>query len=235
VPQDAPSPSVSSSNISPTSIYLTWNEINSNDDGGDSVIYYSLEWDQGTNKVSWAELSTYTNGMSINKLYTHTMASIFPSGQTNHYRISAKNGVGYGAPCTPVAVLCDEVPTYMNAPTNSSVTYNSIKMDWVAITDSTQRGRDSIVYYSLEWFERPCYADSNVACTTTYVEPTDGTWKEITSWADTSTRLATTKTHTSATYFSANKDFEYRMRAKNGVGMGVPSAITLVRTDDIPQ
>jgi hypothetical protein len=118
VPQDAPTPSISSSNIKPTSIYLTWNEIDSNDDGGDNVIYYSLEWDQGTNKVSWAELSTYSIGMSINKLFTHTMASIFPSGQTNYYRISAKNGVGYGTPCTPVAVLCDEVPTYMNAPTN---------------------------------------------------------------------------------------------------------------------
>lgn len=94
------------------------------------MIYYSLEWDQGTNKASWAELTTYSSGMAINTFYTHNMPSIFPTGQTNYYRVSAKNGVGLGSPCTPVAVLCDEVPIYMYAPTNVSVTYNTIEMNW---------------------------------------------------------------------------------------------------------
>ena len=108
-------------------------------------------------------------------------------------------------------------------------------MDLTIITDSTHIGRDTIIYYGLEWFERPCYADSNVACTSTYVEPTDGTWKEISSYDDAANRLALSKIHSTATYFPANKDFEYRMRAKNGVGTGVPSAITLVLTNDVPE
>lgn len=123
----------------------------------------------------------------------------------------------------------------MNAPTNTSVLYNKITMTWNVITDLTEIGRDTIIYYSLEWFERACYADPNIACTTNFDENTDGQWTEITSYSDTANRLATTKDHEIATYFSANKEFAYRMRAKNGVGIGTPSAITLVLTDDVPQ
>jgi hypothetical protein len=173
--------------------------------------------------------------MAINNFYTHNMASIFPTGQTNFYRVSAKNGAGYGSPCTPVAVLCDEVPIYMYAPTNSSVAYNQIKMDWTIFTDSTYIGRDPVIYYKLEWFERPCYSNSGIACTTTYVEPTDGTWIELTNYDDAPNRLGTSKIHSTTTFFPANKEFEYRMRAKNGVGIGVASAITFVLTNDVPE
>jgi len=45
VPQAANSPVISLSDVDPKSIKLTWTEINSSDNGGDSVIYYRLEWD----------------------------------------------------------------------------------------------------------------------------------------------------------------------------------------------
>ena len=124
----------------------------------------------------------------------------------------------------------------MNAPTNISEVYNAIQMDWTIITDLTDIGRDTIIYYKLEWFERPCYSDLSLTCGTNYNEPTDGEWKEITDFTDSANRLATTKIHYSTgVAFPPNKDFEYRMRAQNGVGMGVASAITVVRTDDVPQ
>ena len=56
----------------------------------------------------------------------------------------------------------------------------------------------------------------------------DGSWIEITDYNDVPNRLATTKIHSTATFFSPNKNFEYRMRAKNGVGMGVPSQIVTI-------
>ena len=87
-------------------------------------------------------------------------------------------------------------------------------------------GRDNIIYYLLEYFNRPCYSDSAITCTTGYVEPDDGTWLELTSYSDTANRLAGTKTHSTGTFFFPNQLFDYRMRAKNGVGIGFPSSIT---------
>jgi len=70
------------------------------------VIYYRLEWDQGALNV-WQELNSYSLGMAIETSYTHTSATIFPSGGTLNYRLTPKNGVGYGNPSTATSVLCD--------------------------------------------------------------------------------------------------------------------------------
>lgn len=161
------------------------------------MIYYRVDY--SLDNTNWAEISTYTPGMSINTALTHTPGYIFPSAGTIYYRVVPKNGVGYGSPSTVTPVQSDSVPTFMNAPTNTSVTYNSIDMSWTIITDDTDIGRDPIIYYTMEWFSRPCYTDSAITCTTTYVEPDDGTWTEITSFSDVSNRLATSKIHSTST------------------------------------
>jgi hypothetical protein len=75
-----------------------------------------------------------------------------------------------------------------------------------------------------------------LTCGTTFVEPTDGTWIELTSYSDVPNRLATSKMHYSyGVSFPANKNFEYRLKAMNGVGMGDPSSVTVAITDDIPK
>jgi len=56
----------------------------------------------------------------------------------------------------------------MNIAVNTSVTYNQITLTWDVITDETHIGRDPIIYYSLEFFDRPCYTNAAIACTTTY-------------------------------------------------------------------
>jgi hypothetical protein len=136
--------------------------------------------------------------MSIATSFTHTSGSTFTSGATLNYRITPKNNVGYGNPSTATSVLCDQEPTFMNAPTNTSVKYNEITITWNVITDETDRGRDTIIYYSLEWFSRSCYSDPNTPCTATFVEPDDGTWIELTSYSDAANRLATSKVHSTA-------------------------------------
>jgi len=78
------------------------------------------------------------------------------------------NGVGFGVNSSPTPVLCDSVPTFMNPPVSTSVTYNEISLTWNIITDATEIGRDPIIYYKLEFFERPCYSDSAITCTATY-------------------------------------------------------------------
>jgi hypothetical protein len=134
-PTAANAPVVDPNNISPTSIYLTWTEITSTYNGGDTVVYYRLEWEQTTN--NWVELTTYTVGGPIQTSYTHTPGYIFTSGATINYRISAMNGVGYGVYSSTTPVLCDAVPPTMNVPViaTSDITYNSIKITWSVLTD----------------------------------------------------------------------------------------------------
>jgi hypothetical protein len=154
-----------------------------------------------------------------------------------NYRIRAKNGVGFGPTGTEVPVVCDSSPTYMTTPTNTSTTPTTITITYSIITDPSDTGRDTIIYYSLEFFNRKCYTDpSNYPTCTTTFDAGDGTWEEITSYSESSTRLATTRTHTANTdtVFSANKDYNYRARAKNGVDSGAYSTVISVRTDDVP-
>jgi hypothetical protein len=82
--------------------------------GGDAVIFYLLEWDQGKN--IWTALNSYTTDMTIPTSYQHNVGYVLPSGGTINYRLTAKNGVGYGKISTITPVTCDSVPLACNAP-----------------------------------------------------------------------------------------------------------------------
>jgi len=61
--------------------------------GGDPVIYYQLDWDQG--KSVWEPLNSYTTNMAVPLSYVHTPPAILNSGGTYVYRLTAKNGVDF--------------------------------------------------------------------------------------------------------------------------------------------
>jgi hypothetical protein len=66
-------------NVNPTWIYLTWSGISDiASTGGDTVIYYELQWDQGNG--SWTPVTTYVLGASINYAYNVTSTTPFPNG-----------------------------------------------------------------------------------------------------------------------------------------------------------
>jgi len=59
-------------------------------------------------------------------------------------------GVGIYSPTDEF--LTDNTPTRMNTPTeDSSTNANLIKVNWDAITDEADTGRDPVIYYKLEW------------------------------------------------------------------------------------
>jgi hypothetical protein len=170
--------------------------------------------------------------MAIPLSKVHTPSAILTSGMTIKYRLTAKNGVAYGAISTETPVLCDAVPKKMDVPMVSMIRYNYISIYWTLLTTDDKIGRDPILYYHLEFFDRPCYAaNSVVACTTTF-DPVDGTWTDLMS---TVTTITNSKTHSATSIFSAGKTFNYRVRAKNGVGWGDYSDILDVLTPVKPQ
>ena len=170
--------------------------------------------------------------MAIPLKYEHVPAAILTSGMTIHYRLTAKNGVNYGKVSTETPVLCDAVPRKMDTPMVSMIRFNKIDLYWNLLTTDSDVGRDPILYYHIEFFDRPCYApNAVVACTTTF-DAVDGTWIDLMSTVTTITNF---KVHSATTIFSAGKYYNYRVRAKNGVGWGDYSDILDVLTPVRPQ
>lgn len=65
-------PVITDANIHPTNIVLTWTGISTDSyTGRDPIIFYGVEWDQGTN--TWINLTTGTEGLILT--YTHTCPS----------------------------------------------------------------------------------------------------------------------------------------------------------------
>ena len=54
--------------------------------------------------------------MEIPYAHTHNPSAMFPSGSTQKYRLTAKNGVGYGVVSASSSMTADEVPIACNAP-----------------------------------------------------------------------------------------------------------------------
>ena len=109
-----------------------------------------LEWDQGS--CTWESLNTYTANMNIPYSYIHYPTNMFPTGSTQTYRLTAKNGVGYGVVSTPTPMTADEVPIACNDPiiADADIYPQKVTVTWTAIND-VENGRDPIIFYRLDW------------------------------------------------------------------------------------
>ena len=96
----------------------------------------------------------------------------------------------------------------MNPPIEVDVFYNQIFMRWDAISDWSDTGGDDIIYYKVEFLDKPCYSGDTLDCTGQL-----GTWLELTDF-DTQGILTTFVHEIPADqHFSRNKFFEYRICA----------------------
>jgi hypothetical protein len=68
------------------------------------------------------------------------------------------------------------------------------------------------------------------SCTTGFTAD-DGTWIDLTTTVST---IITSKSHTTSTFYSEGKNFEYRVRANNDVGYGQYSDILTIKTPTRP-
>ena len=94
----------------------------------------------------WLEVSTYPNMNSLLEL-----TSGFLLNTRYRVKVAAQNGVGVGIYSPTDEFLTDNTPTRMNTPTeDSSTNANLIKVNWDAITDEADTGRDPVIYYKLE-------------------------------------------------------------------------------------
>lgn len=96
--------------VTPTSIYVSWTTLTAFEDRGrDTILNYLLEYYDGSSWSTVVETNAYTH------TYTHVITSGFPANTDRSdyfvkYRVSAKNGIGYGILSPELSVLTDTYP-----------------------------------------------------------------------------------------------------------------------------
>ena len=92
-------------------------------------------------------------------------AGPFESNMLIKLRTIARNGVGYGAYSAVTTIHADSIPLRMNSPIEVKTDFNMIWISWTPILAWSDTGGDSIVYYQVEFLEKPCYANDFDDCT----------------------------------------------------------------------
>lgn len=162
-------PIVSEADVHPRWIHITWDSITTETHiGRDAIIFYDLQWDAegtaGTPEETWVSL--IDEGAGVLNAFNHTKPDneLFLANSDIHYRLRAKNGVGYGVYSDLTASKTDDVPQFMNPPTLVSCDYNNITLTWEPISGPDETGRDPVTYYQLMFFDMPCFADDDSSC-----------------------------------------------------------------------
>lgn len=147
--------SLSATQVDPYLITITWTNLTTNTETGrDPITFYSVEWDQGlgtANAANWVAVNAESAG--IQNPFPHPRATLFPPGQNVNYRVRAKNGVGFGPYSAVLPVLTDTIPVAMTPPSALAADINPywIKLSWSPLAFGTDTGRDTIIFYDLQW------------------------------------------------------------------------------------
>ena len=180
-----------------TRINLSWTAPAS--DGGSPISGYKIEESPNGNS-SWTVLVATTGGAST----THSDTGL-PGGTTRHYRVSAINTNGAGAPSNVAGTTTGT--TVPGAPTRLTATASGtarINLSWTA---PARDGGTPITGYRIE-------------------ESPDGT----SSWTDLVTDTSDTRTTYSHTGLPGGTTRHYRVSAINSNGAGAPSSVDSATT-----
>ena len=180
-----------------TRINLSWTAPGS--DGGSPIIGYRIE-SSPNGRSSWTVLVATTGGAGT----THSDTGL-PGGATRHYRVSAINSNGAGAPSnvagTTTGTSVPGAPTSLTATASGTARIN---LSWTA---PARDGGTRITGYRIE-------------------ESPDGT----SSWTDLVTDTTDTRTTYSHTGLSGGATRHYRVSAINSNGAGAPSSVDSATT-----
>eukprot|EP00347_Sterkiella_histriomuscorum_P011727 403371340 len=129
-----PKPMVSptrGANTGPSQIDVRWSEfLISPSNGGVTVTSYNLQWDKGTNGVSWFNLIGFQPpSLATSMIVTN---GIF-SGQTYLFKVRAYNLIGWGNFSQPFGIKAARAPPQMTQPSTSVDTSTGhFKISWAA-------------------------------------------------------------------------------------------------------
>ncbi len=205
--------------IDPKAISISWvaliNSTQFDLQGFELITYYTLEVDKG----SGYEVLNPTGSIITN--YIHESTTPFTRNTAFKYRVAASNPVGFGAYSDELSLSTDNVPSEVKNLALVSTLPKQIKIKWDALLLESDTGRDTVIYYKLEYHD-------NLPSTTL--------WTELTK---SSNPLVLEFQHDVDSPFPANIDqsdhfVKYRVSALNGVEYGVTTEL-LVLTKTFPR
>jgi hypothetical protein len=123
------------------------------------------------------------------------------------FRLKAKNGVDYSNTYATTTCTSLNVPTAMTALSYGTVTPKSIVVSWNELLDLNLNGRDTPIFYQLEWYNS---------------EVSPVRW-DILTFKNIQGKVLTF-THTRSTVFPSGSTQLYRVVAQNNMGIGGVSA-----------
>ncbi len=181
-----------------TRIDLEWDQPGF--DGGSTITGYRIEY-SGDEGSTWTNLVANTGRTTTR--YAHTGLH---AGTTRHYRVSAINSVGPGAPSNvDSATTAPNVPGPPLGLSAAAVSMTQIDLSW-----------------------SPPASDSGSAITGYRIEVSNtGT----SGWSVLAANTGSTDTEYSHTGLTPDTTLHYRVKAINGVGSGAPSNVDRATTD----
>lgn len=206
--------------ISPLTIQIYWSDlVRYQETGRDPLTNYKVEY-LSDETTGWAQiLETTPTTLS----FLHTSATILPCNvdRSNYYvkyRVSAKNGVGYGMLSEDLLVLTDTFPKKMDAmAVVGDVVPGQFTVSWTRIdnTIDDDTGRDLVKNYQLQWKEQ-----------------STNDWVTLLTAPETQSTFLIKNTTTSN--YKLNTYYNLRIAAINNVGMGQYTDLLTVLTDNVP-
>lgn len=83
---------------------LSWTALTSPATGGSSILSYQLEWDSGTNGVTWSTIVGLSPFTTATTFSVTGSSSGLTAGQSYGFRVSAYNIFGWGSASTPAYI-----------------------------------------------------------------------------------------------------------------------------------
>lgn len=172
-------PEVVYDNIHPFWITITWSPITTDADiGRDTIIFYDLQYNDGTTygtpEETWTNMMVESDGVQLS--FNHTNPTGFPSYTMIYYKLRSKNGIGYGVFSTVLSFMTDSIPFRMKTPITVYINYNAISISWDPITLPEETGSDEIIYYMVQFNDKNCFTYDLIPCSEA---DNVGTWTEV--------------------------------------------------------
>lgn len=125
-------------------IIINWTALSSPGDGYSSIIAYNLQFDKGTNGVTWYDLYGVVPTAT---LLSFTLTSDIVPGGKYLFRIRAGNVHGFGSFSNAFTIMAAGKPFKANTPTTSiDAATGKLEIQWTAPHD----GSDAITSYLIE-------------------------------------------------------------------------------------
>lgn len=180
------------------------------DDGGDAVTKYTVEWDTDSSFASANKGSAVVTQLQGGAPFVHTIGSLqskLTKGTFYFVRVTASNSQGTGASVrtSPASLNPSEPPT---APTGVELGSTSPSMLTVTFGPPVSDGGDTVTKYQIEWDKDPTFNSLELA-------PHKGV-----------VQVASTERSYTISLLTVNTQYYVRVSAVNGQGVGTPQKAT---------